>query len=140
MALDYAALQTEIQADTMGLGYSGKSDPEITALLNEIGGSGETIERDVIDTWEIIDATLPSEWAGLSNAEEARYNMLISAGRLNVKSANVRQAFADMFGAATQTRANLLALQTRPASRAEVLFGGGVIVSHLDVARALRGE
>jgi len=138
--IDLAGLQAEILTDPMALGYSGKTDPETAALLNAIGGSGETIERDVVDTWEVIEATVPSEWVALTNAEESRYNMLISAGSLSVKGANVRQMFKDMFNAGTTTRANLAALQVRSASRAEVLFGGGMIVSHLDVARALRGE
>ncbi len=134
--MDYLKLKTELDNDPKGLGYSGKTDREAADLLNALGLSHEEVDNDVLEAYKILDATDPTEWAALSAVEKERYQLLISAGRLNVKSENVKSAFGKMFGLGTVTRAALLALTKRDASRAEILFGQGV--SLLDVHKARR--
>ena len=135
MALDYAALATELSTDPTGLGYSGTSDPAAAVLLNAIRQTID-IDRGVIPAHEIIDATVPAEWAALTADERSRYQVLTGAGQVNTKAANVRAAFLAMFPGGSGTRTALAALQSRKGSRAEELFGPGVTVSHTDVAIA----
>lgn len=139
--MDYAALKLELEQDPVGVGYAahlatGSLSP-VVELLNA-PRAGVTVYRGVIPSYEIINATAPTEWAALSTAERQRYQTLTGAGQVDVGNANVRDAFAAMFGAGTVTRAALVALASRPGSRAEEVLGAGVTVSADDVARALR--
>jgi hypothetical protein len=135
--MDYLALKNEILGDSKSLGYIGKEDYQIADLMNTIGLSGEVINRGVIPSYEIIDATVPSEWTALTATEKQRYQTITGAGQCNSSNANIRAAFQSMFAAGTQTRINLTALLTRTCSRAEALGFGSI--NHEQVAMALRG-
>ena len=130
----YDALRNELVSDPRGLGYAGKSDAEVAELIHEIGAGGEAIDRKLVAAHEIIEATVPSEWAALSPVAKQHYQTIISAGEVDLKNSNVRAALAGMFGAETVTQSNLGKLGTRPASRADVLGLGRV--HYWDVARA----
>jgi hypothetical protein len=139
--MDDLALKTELTTDPAGLGYaphlaSGSLSP-IMELLNA-PRIGVSVFRGVISSYEIINATDPAEWAALTAAEKQRYQMLTGAGQVDVSNANVRGAFAAMFGAGTVTRTALVALASRPGSRAEELWGAGTAPTAADLARALR--
>ena len=130
-------LKNELDADPLVMGYAGKTDQEVADLINAVSETaveGRQIARETIDTWEIVEATVPSEWTALSAAERQRYQTITGCGRVNVKGTNVKAQFLAMFTQGTTTRANLAALQNRPASRAEFL-GFGTVESW-DVARA----
>lgn len=130
-------LADEILDDEAKLGYaSAGSDAAIASLLNAVRDD-ILIERDIIDAHEVIEATVASEWSALTAAERTRYQTIVSAGKINMKGANTRASFAQMFGAGTTTRANLIALQTRKGSRAEYLFGTGRVISSLEVREAM---
>lgn len=140
MAINYTALATEINTDPQALGYApfvaAGNDVAIADALNLVRASID-IDRDTIEAYEVIDATVPAEWTALNAAEKQRYQTITGAGKINVKNANVRSSFLAMFAAGTTTRANLAALQSRDGSRAEQLFGAGTSISITDVARAL---
>lgn len=139
--IDLIALQTEIFTDPTARGYAphvaAGADSEIADLLNAPGAGA--VQREIVASHEIFEALAPSEWAALSAAEKQRVQTILAMAQVNLRGANTRAALAVAFGAGTTTRTNLLALQTRPASRAEILFGAGVSIHHLDVAHALRG-
>src|SRR3990172_2184325 len=137
MAITLSALKSEIDSDPTALGYAGKNDQEVADLLNTLNPSIR-IDRDIVSTWEVIEATVPSEWASLSADEKNRYGIFASLGTINLKGTNIRNAFGAMFAAGTTTRANLIAIQKRDGTRAEQLFGSGVGVSLLDVHIARR--
>lgn len=135
MPIDYAVLKNEIDTDPEGLGYAGKTDPEVAALMNEIGGSGEKIDRDFIDGQEMMSVVDIPEYAALNDVQRAGWSAIISAGTGMVGVNNAGTiAQVTAIWAGTTTLANLVALRKRDASRAEVLFGQGV--SHLDVGKA----
>jgi len=139
--MDFAALKAEVQTDPVGLGYaihlaSGSLSP-IVALLTA-ARAGVTVFRGVIPAYEVINATVTAEWTTLTAAEKQRYQTITGAGQVDTANANVRAAFLAMFAAGTATRTALVALASRPGSRAEELWGAGVVVSAEDVARALR--
>jgi hypothetical protein len=105
--MDYIALKSLIDADPT---LTGKSSAEIADVLN---AKTVVVDRAIIPSYEIVDATVPAEWAALTSAEKQRYQTITGAGSVNVKGTNTRSAFAAMFGAGTQTRANLLTLQSQ---------------------------
>lgn len=132
--MEYRPLADELAGDPAGLGYAGKTGAQCAALLNAVN---QVIERETIPAWEVLEATVPAEYAALSAAEKTRYGLFVGAGDVNVKGTNTRAAFAVMFGAGTQTRANLLALQTRLDSRANVIGLGGMPTARdVDIARS----
>lgn len=142
MAINYAALQTELTTDPNGYGYApmitSGNDSGLADAVNLVRGS-ISIDRGVVDSYEIIDATEAADWAALTAGEKQRYQTITGAGRVNLQNTRVRSSFQAMFGPATATRANLIAILTRTGSRVEQLFGAGASVHFLDIARALRG-
>lgn len=121
-------LANELATDPTGLGYTGDAEGDhekINRLRTAI-----RIDRTLVGTWEIIEATVPAEWSALTAAEKGRYQMFISAGAVDLRGTNIRSAFAAMFGSGTTTRANLIALQTIDGSRAQVLFNGRSVPLH----------
>jgi 5-enolpyruvylshikimate-3-phosphate synthase len=131
---DYLALKTELAKPDL----SGLSDAAAAAKLNT-DTVQTTVDRGVIDAYEVINATVPAEWASLTAAEKQRYQTFTGAGLIDVQNANTRAAFLAMFAAGTTTRANLAALQTKTTTktRAESIAGWGqpVAVGDVSVAR-----
>jgi hypothetical protein len=130
-----AALAAELADDPLGLGLVAMSDAQAADALN-LPRATIAVDRDIAEAYELLDATAPADWASLTAAEKQRYQTITGAGRVNLRNPNVRASFLAMFPPASATRTALAALQTRQGSRAEQLFGVGVGVDHLDVARA----
>jgi hypothetical protein len=84
-------------------------------------GTGN-VWRPSISTSELNTAIVWSEFAALTALLQNTYLALIAPGYVDATSANVRAAFATIFGAATTSRPNLTAIAQRPASRFEALF------------------
>lgn len=131
--MDFVILHGELINDPLGRGYAGMTDAQAAASLNMVN---RPRERGVVPAHELIDATVPAEWATLTAAEKQRYQTLTGAGEVNVRSANVRAAFMAMFGAGTATRTALAALQNEQVSRAAELGLETVYEGHVFMARA----
>lgn len=133
-------LKTEIATDPLALGYTS-DDPDTAAKLNEVGLSSETLPNDSASVDEVMDAIDFSELSVLDanglNAFWTRMQLADGGVDISVGNAIITQA-AEVFtlAGAPNSRAALNALQTRDASRAEVLFGAGRSVTHLDVGQA----
>jgi len=142
MAIDYNALKTELQTDPQALGYAAPvgvgDDVGTAALLNQVR-SGITIFRSRVESWELLACLVKAEWDALAAGDKQLYQVLVSLPFVNTADSRIRALFGALFGSATTTRANLLAMAQRQGSRAEQLFGEGASVSPADVARALRG-
>lgn len=138
MSLDLTALKNELESDPQGLGYTG-SDVGDADLLNERGASGETVLRQAIPMGEVYaQVEWISEWLALTDVEREGFRQLTSTDTLDASSPRIRAALEAIFGAGSDTWSNLAAIATRPASRAEVLFGNGVRVTPSDAADARR--
>ena len=136
MSIDYVALKAEMTNDPTGLGFAADThgDDQFRAdLLNAVRATID-ISRTVIPSYEIINATVMSEWTALSAANKQLYQTLTGAGEVDASNPNVRTAFTTMF-AAGATRTALAALQTRKGSRAEQLFGQNVSANDIAIAR-----
>lgn len=131
------ALASEINTNPLGLAYSGKTNQQDADLLNTPGASSQTIDSGVVPSYQIWAAIVSAEWTALSAIQQQQLRDWVSGGYVDTSSSTVRAVFGALFGAQTTTRANLMALTARPASRAEILFGRGTIVLAEDVSAAL---
>lgn len=133
--MDYRKLRDELTTDPLARGYAGMTDVQAAASLNT---ADRAVARTIIPAYEIINATVPAEWAALSAAEKQRYQTMTGAGQVDASNANVGAAFLAMFAGGTATRTALAALQSTTMSRAAEL--GLDTVTTLDVERARGGR
>lgn len=149
MPLTYPALKTELQADPATIGYAALvasgNDVGLAALLNEVR-AGISIRRPDIAPAEILEAidardfeptpnVLAVAWFGSLTRQE-RVRLLNDDGSQTRVLANLRRLLLALD--TNGSRARLQDMANRPGSRAEQLFGAGVVVTHQDVAIALR--
>ncbi len=141
MSIDLTLLKNELANDPKSLGYSAFDDFEAADKLNEIGASAETIEPEFVPAYKAQQEVVASEYLALVTGEQNLWNAILTSKSENgipIKNATIRGQVATIWGAGTTTRTNLVGLQTRSASRAEVLFGENVIVSMIQVHKARR--
>lgn len=135
-----AQLLAEIQTDPTAKGYAALvtsgSDAAIADVLNLKGGGQTVFQR--IESDQVAGACDPTEFDALSASLKTRITFYLSPPKIDFRLASVRGAFQTAFSAGA-TKTALVALATRQASRAEVLWGENAVVSHQDIARALRG-
>ena len=137
-----AQLKTELETDPNGYGYAphvaSGSDNQLAALLN-LARPAIRINRGFVSTQELVEAIVQSEMP--SNANQRDWLIMVTQGdRVRVDTGSTARAgLVAIFGAATVTRANLLAISERDGSRAEQLFGRDVRVTDVEVGLALRG-
>jgi hypothetical protein len=138
--IDYTVLNTELTNDPKNRGYAvpmaAGDTGEVARLLNEQLPT-ESVERASITPQEAQAAVDVADFKALTAGAQRAWLAIVGLPEVPVKNPQIRAQVAAIWGPGTATRANLVALQTRDASRAEVLFGEGISVTHLDVARAL---
>jgi len=142
MALTQAGLNTELTTDPAALGYgpliSTENWTELAALLNA-PKAGFTISVGVLPSYRVVAAIKQSDWDALTASERTYLSFVVQAGQVQCDAGEVRAALAGLFPAGSVTRANLVAMVDRPGSRAEEVFGTGVVITYEDVIRAVRG-
>ena len=101
----------------------------IAAAMNLSASPAFTVWKTNVSIRDVGDKINGTELAGLSNLNTTRLQMVVmlSDGGINASLIDRRQFFDDIFSGAggTNTRANLLALWKRLATRAEKLFATG---------------
>ncbi len=150
-------LKTELQTDPSSLGYAAPlaagTMAALAGLLNQPRASirirrADIASSEVAIAIEVTDFTsLQANPTAAQLSSERRYLAWLTAilavpavRLLNNDGSNtpVITNFQAMFPAGSGTRTRLLALAERDGSRAEQLFGVGVVVSYQDVGLALR--
>lgn len=126
--MNYEILATELE----GQEYTGLSNQSAADVLN-----ARTIAVDVKQATgaDIMDATTPAEYNALSAAQKDVWRAMIVMPTLHLDGANTRAFLANMFGQGTQTRANLIAMQSGLTSRAAQLGLPYVGAHHVATAR-----
>lgn len=131
-----AALMSELSGDPKGLGYAalGQNSDALANLMNTApepiaAGQQEQIYRTRVTSSDLMAGIVLSEFAALVQANRDYCQMLFSAGFVNTGDANVRTQLAAIFGAATTSRANMIALAQKNATRGEALWGDGFRVT-----------
>lgn len=147
--IDFPALQSEIQNDPSGLGYTAHvaagRDQAVADLLN--APSVGIVTLTSVDNATFVTAFLPflPNVAGLADANKKDmywriWEAIISLPTITFGNPNVSGmlALAVQDGVLTQQQAQTLT--QRQGSRAEVLFGAATVVTNGDVSFALRGQ
>ncbi len=110
------------------------SDQEITDSLNAID---RVVSVDSLDSQDVVASLDPADMGGLTAVQQRNFWGIIGAGAVRISDTEVRAFFADLFGVATTTRANLLALANKTVSRAQEVGLGEVNPPVVNIARAL---
>lgn len=124
-------LKAHIDADPVIAAWPNNSDgnTEIAKALNLNASPSFTVWKTMVPIVHVGRAFNASELAGLTTVNLTRLQTLAQylAGGLNPSDANVRAFFDDIFSGAggTNTRASLLTLWKRLATRAEKLYATG---------------
>lgn len=126
------------QRATLKAAILAETDPTVTAALairNDVAianwynaASTFIVWKTSITRKEMHNAYVWTEMDSFTNgAKQFQFNLLISEGTVNPSDANVRQGFQDIFSGAglATTRAALIALAKRAATKAEALFATG---------------
>lgn len=132
-------LKAEISVDTFRV-YSTMSDKEVADSLNAVD---RTLDREIINTWEILDGIDPGERSDLDDtakvtaSDRLLFDNWISAGTVNIQRPNTRAFFGALFTNADfpLSRANLLVIQTRDVSRATEINIGFVREGDVEYVR-----
>ena len=129
-------LKAEITTDPGVLGYTG-DDAGDADILNQKRTSVQ-LNRSAIPMNEIYGAIdWIVDWNPLSEAFKAAFRQITTTTVLDVTSPRIRSAFSTIFsGTGSLTR--LQGLLTQDGSRAEELWGDGVVVTTSDIANARR--
>ena len=140
--LTLSALRTELLTDPTGIGYStavtqGDHNTLVTLVNREAASYAVSI--GTVAAIDLQSVVVASEYAVISGGQRDLWNAILAAAVNGVPISNtvIRGQVAQVWSAGTTTRTNLLALDTRTGTRAEVLFGEGVRVTATDVQKAL---
>lgn len=124
-------LKTAIQSDPVLNALPNNSDGnfDIAAAFNLSASPSFTVWKTKVNTTEVGDNLIGTELAGLTTANLTRLQTIVafSATGVNPSLVDRRAFFDDVFSGAggTGTRAKLLILWKRLATRAEKLFATG---------------
>ena len=130
----YPALKTELDS---GHPDTGAYDPDDTLAVAELNAVNRVTVKPTVTGSEVADATDNAEFSALTAAEQTSWLALCAIDNLDTTGGIAGALEASLFGVATATRANLIALREQNVSRATELFGADVIIGDVQNARAL---
>lgn len=147
LATSLAALATEINSDPLALGYAAllSRTDKYQAIADRINTNPEPVTAAVQESiWkrnvpaaELMGAMLGTDIGALSQAARDTLGILFGLANVNTGDAGVRALFAAIFPAGSTSVTQLTARASRTASRAEALWGEGVVINQTQVATAL---
>jgi hypothetical protein len=142
MAPTTAQIRAELDSDPKSLGFATlrlqtNNAEACAARLNEVGASSETLTPMWTSSDEVKAVLVGTEILALDQAHRDMLAILTSTVRIKTGSLTLRTAVAAIFGGATTSRANLIALTTKSCSRAEALWGEGYKITDAEVGLAL---
>jgi hypothetical protein len=95
-----------------------------------------TINRSLVDSWEVVSKLVASEFSTLTVDKAALLTAILTPQKVSINAKGLIAGANGIFTAASASATALTALLTRNGSRAEFLFGENTVVSSDDVARA----
>lgn len=129
-------LRTEISTDPASLGYVANADGTNAAKLNA-SAVGNRIDRSSVTKAQLFACIDPTEFDALTDKKLQQWQCIPDP--LNINDASTKGCLLKIFSGATTTIAAVTAFLKRDGSRAEALFGPGVVVSVSDISLAMRG-
>ena len=150
MAAGLSALRIEFLTDPVGIGYgsyvSNGNHNGLVRLINSVsantGTAGSAITVGNIFALGLQQAVVAAEYVALNQAQRDLWNAVITTAVTGISISNtvIRGQITTVWSAGTTTRTNLAALQTRLCSRAETLFGEGIVVEPNEATKAVNGD
>ncbi len=143
MAIDLAALQTELNTDPQTLGYAAPPTPlydEATAIADAALINNENIAsvKASLSGAEVFEATDATEFDALTDAQRSEWLSLCAIDSMNPANGTPAAAAATrIFGGGSATLTALQSLRAENISRAQQLFGVAVQVGDIQAARQL---
>ena len=131
---DLAALKTEVTTDPISMGYN--TNANVSVLMKQLNSAslnvgGETTARE-FDALALLDALDPTDYDAQQTATDAAvYVHTLVEVSVQHSIEAYKTKFRNLFAANSAT-VQALDAQTRPLSRAEVLFGDGTVLSQED--------
>ena len=153
-AADRAALNTELTTDPVAMGYDLTRLKNVSKIINnpDDNASPETVQRGwpEIQIDELLEKALSdnssplvaTEYDTLNDLDKMKLQAILTGGGVGearVISEPIRLFLRNSFGSGSVTYANLTALRTVDASRADALFGYGSNITVQDIQIALEG-
>lgn len=126
--MNYQVLAAELALPA----YTGMTHQEAADALN---ARNIAVDVEGATGADIMEATPLAEYNALAAAQKEIWRAMIVMPTLHLEGANTRAFLGNMFGAGTQARANLLALQSGLISRATQLGLGFVLPGHVQMIR-----
>lgn len=120
-------LNTDIEANFPSVPKNSDGADQVAKAYNLAASPVFVVWKTFIDNHQVRGATVWTELIARSQGERDVYQILIANGGVNPSELNVRQAFQDIFsgGQGATTRAQLVAISKRNATRIERLFATG---------------
>jgi len=132
--VDYQALWIEINTDPLSRGYAGMTDAQIAIDLNTVY---RTRTRDTLSSAEIYEQIVVAEFQAKTDAQKVYVRDILGLGgdvRVGPDS-KARQVMVAIFGAGSETIANLAVMLQEDVSRAAELGFGRVSGQDVETAR-----
>jgi len=129
-----STLRDELLNDPLGRGYAGMTDEQAATSLNT---ADRTVIAQFISGSDVFNATDDAEYAALTDAQKSAWDALCAIDQIDTSSGVAKAREAELFGAGTATRSNLVALRQSTVSRlTELGIGGRVRAGEVKAARA----
>jgi hypothetical protein len=130
--VDLQILHNEIVNDPAALGYAGKTDAQVVALINALNQSQP---RDTISADQLIRAFDPTEFAALTQIQLSRLQIVLGAEPFSVNDTNIVGILTGIFTGKPTSLNAMGALRTYLTSRAAILGLEPVTVGDVQRAR-----
>jgi hypothetical protein len=127
-----SVLGDELTGDPLGRGYDAMTAEEAAIDLTTQYRSGPV---EAVTGAAILNTTDDAEFDALPDTAKDRWLALCAIDSIDVTSGVAKAIEADLFGPGTATRTSLLAMKTRPISRATELGLPTVKPGHVEEAR-----
>lgn len=115
--MSWKILSDEVNNDPLNIGYAPMTDLQVADSLN----SSITEDVPIVSSGELISGIVRTEYNALDPTDRDYLNIILGAGeQISVASGSeVRSELMRMFGAASETRDNLMPLLGKSTTRAE---------------------
>lgn len=147
--VQYVQLKTELTTDPLvpPMGYNvtptfyvtNNNDAALADMLNAIGTTAAFQVSNVITNAQLWNAAVSGDLENLPTPKRTLLQIALQVPSFDLGVQETHAKLLMIFPDTSATYANVLALQHRQGSRAEVLFGRGTTIRTADVACALRG-
>jgi hypothetical protein len=129
MAVDYTVLKAALLAETDPTFVTHRDNGDTTRMAEWLNGdSAFIVWKTRLTVKEMASAYVWTEMDSFTNAaKQYQFTLMREAGEINPADANVRSGLNEIFagGGLATTRANLVALCKRAATRGEKVFATG---------------